>query len=1062
MPAEKLADTAESAKKDVVTSLPPSEGQCKAVFPKIDVDPKFWDFANLHLNVTEKRVQLVTITNIGDAPLTVQSITPTGDTSDVVVTGDALNGIVLGPGKWTELTLSCKPLSVGVKRIDFEVASDATNVTGPVAVRAIAMAGQPVIALSPPSKDYGKLGVAKDTRSGDFTITNTGTWPLTLGDIEIEGDRGDFTWPDLKGRVVNPISESSGNALVFQIGAKTTEPGKRSATAKIISDAVNGPASLSVTAIGTQPKIAVDAPSHDFGRLVKSRSLVHTFKITNPGTAPLTITGIALREGTHYSITGARPSGTVILQPLKDDSRAILSVEITAKPGTGSIEGIKLDSALQIDSDAVNRLEAVTLTTVAILPTVSIQQAPYVAVSNKARNRDKALRAIGTPADLGQYTWTISDTAKVRFKTDNPRNATPTASGLTPGTARITVVYSIGDVASAPATIDFHVVDVTITEAPTLSMDCSGDPIVPLPTVHAVGVPAGGTPVWQAITNNRVRYGAGTTTVANLDADVEPRGEGAASAAIKYTYPTDGGGATAEAKIDFNVRLLRCTNVNWAPAGAGITANSPRTFCTHLGTRQRPNSGIAATDPAAYPHHHGETCLYCKVDGKDVYHFITPDTGCDAANEVAALHGQMHALRAMFPGNWVDGVSAVPLNAAGYIAQHPWLNDVPVWLYDPAGYTPPCSWCATTGNCNRCGGTTHMPCLRCGGAGATYPNCTTCGATGTVTCGRCGGTGAFVQACRACGGRGRGCRTCRGTGEYRGTCNGCNGARNVQCRGCGGTGRRNFTCNGCSGNGWLICNLCADGTCTNCGGAGYLAQQNNGKMIGVVVGVDGTGLRHVLRGASGTFPGGHATAKGMPNAYWARSLENNSDIYSASRNLKSYPAYDRTDTQFGRCAASRLLTYALHLGLRVDSMAEIWIGGGGHTDGQLVTSCDYCRIYLHHMLCDRGGNARGNPYPGNANTPPNRGLLVTITEEPRLNVNATQTTPITLHAVAVPASPTATYAWTIANTGVVNYSGARDGATLQASIVGAGTTAVQVVYTLGTQVKQATVQVVVT
>jgi hypothetical protein len=38
------------------------------------------------------------------------------------------------------------------------------------------------------------------------------------------------------------------------------------------------------------------------------------------------------------------------------------------------------------------------------------------------------------------------------------------------------------------------------------------------------------------------------------------------------------------------------------------------------------------------------------------------------------------------------------------------------------------------------------------------------------------------------------------------------------------------------------------------------------------------------------------------------------------------------------------------------------------------------------------------------------------------------------------------------NTGVVNHSGARDGATLQARIVGAGMTAVQVVYTLGSEV----------
>ncbi len=145
-----------------------------------------------------------------------------------------------------------------------------------------------------------------------------------------------------------------------------------------------------------------------------------------------------------------------------------------------------------------------------------------------------------------------------------------------------------------------------------------------------------------------------------------------------------------------------------------------------------------------------------------------------------------------------------------------------------------------------------------------------------------------------------------------------------------------------------------------------------GIMLGVLRGVDGAGNQYLLRAASGVFPGLALTnpTNGVPNAYWSRPLQNPKRIYSASRGQYTYPGYN--NTTFGKCAAARLLAHALLLQLQVDSMGEIWLGAtlNARQDGQLQASCQYCRVYFEHMLCDQGATARGAPAFINNLVPP--------------------------------------------------------------------------------------------
>ncbi|WP_437741124.1 hypothetical protein WME73_37430 [Sorangium sp. So ce302] len=144
-----------------------------------------------------------------------------------------------------------------------------------------------------------------------------------------------------------------------------------------------------------------------------------------------------------------------------------------------------------------------------------------------------------------------------------------------------------------------------------------------------------------------------------------------------------------------------------------------------------------------------------------------------------------------------------------------------------------------------------------------------------------------------------------------------------------------------------------------------------GKMIGVLRATRMNGTQVRLRAVSGNFAGLGAP----PNGYWSRHSNNRYRIFSASRGFRDY-APAAVGPTFGRCAASALLAHALDFGLRVTSMAEIWVGPTAHgrQDGQLQASCPSCRRYLGHLLCTQGGQQRGAPFNTNSVLPPNQGF----------------------------------------------------------------------------------------
>lgn len=127
-----------------------------------------------------------------------------------------------------------------------------------------------------------------------------------------------------------------------------------------------------------------------------------------------------------------------------------------------------------------------------------------------------------------------------------------------------------------------------------------------------------------------------------------------------------------------------------------------------------------------------------------------------------------------------------------------------------------CSTCKGSGwvedeqDCNVCGGTTQVTCIRCNGkgselctfcfeSGVVSVNCTACSGTGKVdneTCNACQGSGKVNEKCTNCDGRGRiPCGRCGETGKE-------------PCTMCFGTGKKTwkYPCSKCNQTGRVPCN----------------------------------------------------------------------------------------------------------------------------------------------------------------------------------------------------------------------------------------------------------------
>ena len=316
--------------------------------PQLVVSPLSVSFGEVELGMSPAIA--VTIANAGNADLTVTGLQIDSEEPGVFRLGAVpMPPILVTPGASTPVQVIFEPTVAGPAMGTLQILSD-VDVTPEVTV---SLSGTgvavpvPLISVTPPAVTFGDVQIGM-TRPLEVIISNTGTDVLTIDSMTVDGPANEVfrlgTAPAL------PMSIQPGLEVSVQIVCAPELEGPVMGTLQIESNASNTP-SVTVELSGNgvpepMPQIAVSPPRVDFGEVQMGTTRPLSVTVTNPGTADLTLTGLAVDGGPDgVFLLGTAPPLPVVVAP--GDS---VPIEVVFAPVTET----SVAGTLQIDHNVPN------------------------------------------------------------------------------------------------------------------------------------------------------------------------------------------------------------------------------------------------------------------------------------------------------------------------------------------------------------------------------------------------------------------------------------------------------------------------------------------------------------------------------------------------------------------------------------------------------------------------------------------------------------------------------------------------------------------------------------
>jgi hypothetical protein len=282
--------------------------------------------------------QAVTLSNTGDAPLSVSSIVATGDFSQTSTCGS-----ILSANTNCTINITFTPTAAGTRIGTLTVTDNAGNVTGSTQTVLLSGIGLavPVVSLSTNTLTFTGQAVGSTSATQSVTLTNTGSAALTISSVTPSGDFA---------QVNNcPTSVAAGTSCTINITFTPTASGNRFGSVTITDNSANSPQTISLSGIGSPtPVPSLSVASLPFGsQLVGTPSQAQVVTLSNTGNAILSISSIASTgDFTQSNNCGVSLAGG-----------SLCSISVTFTP---SIEGVRTGS-LTVTDNAANPTQSIPL-----------------------------------------------------------------------------------------------------------------------------------------------------------------------------------------------------------------------------------------------------------------------------------------------------------------------------------------------------------------------------------------------------------------------------------------------------------------------------------------------------------------------------------------------------------------------------------------------------------------------------------------------------------------------------------------------------------------------------
>ena len=228
-----------------------------AAAPAASIAPGSLAFGNQTINTTSA-AQTVTLTNTGNAALSIAGITVTGtNASDFAQTNTC--GSSLAASANCTITVTFTPSASGSRTASVSISDNASG--SPQTVSLSGTGTAPVDSLSPTSLAFGNQSVGTTSTAQTATLSNTGSTALSITSLALTGtNASDFAQTNTCGSSV-----AAGANCTISVTFTPAASGSRTASVSITDNASGSPQTVSLSGTGTAALASLSPTSLAFG-----------------------------------------------------------------------------------------------------------------------------------------------------------------------------------------------------------------------------------------------------------------------------------------------------------------------------------------------------------------------------------------------------------------------------------------------------------------------------------------------------------------------------------------------------------------------------------------------------------------------------------------------------------------------------------------------------------------------------------------------------------------------------------------------------------------------------
>ena len=563
--------------------------------PQISFSPTSWSFGNQVVS-TSSTAESITITNPGNASLTISSVTITGTNSGDFSQTTNCSTVAAGSGSCT-IQVTFTPSATGSRSASISVSDNASG--SPHTVALTGTGTVPQISFSPTSWSFGNQLISTSSTAESITVTNPGTSTLTISGVSITGtNSGDFSQTNN----CSTVAAGSGSCTI-QVTFTPSAAGSRSASVSVTDNASGSPHTVALTGTGTAPQISFSPTSWSFGsQLISTSSSAESITVTNPGTAALTISAVSIAgtnaadfSQTNNCSTVAAGSGSCTIQvtftPSATGSRSA-SISVTdsasgsphtvALSGTGTAPQISFSpTSWSFGNQLINTSSTAESITVTNPGTATLTISAVSITGTNAADFSQTNNCSTVAAGSGSCTIQVAFTPSATGSRSASISVADTASG-SPHTVALTGTGTAPQVGFSPTSWSFG--NQLINTSSTAESITVTNPGTATLTISAVSITGTNSADFSQTNNcSTVAAGSGSCTI---QVTFTPSATGIRSASISVSDSASGSphaialsGTGTAPQISFSPTSLTFANqlISTTSAAQSVTVTNPGT-----------------------------------------------------------------------------------------------------------------------------------------------------------------------------------------------------------------------------------------------------------------------------------------------------------------------------------------------------------------------------------------------------------------------------------------------------------------------------------------------------